>query len=414
VPSPFPPGDPIPRPGATAPPADPIELAPRPDGAYEQPAPARPRYGLALLLFALTLFCTTTLGAFWSLAIRTDAMTDLAPYGIPLLLPQVVAEVWSDPQLLATGLSFSLPALFILLCHELGHYLTCRRYGLPATLPYFLPVPGFIGTFGAFIRIKAPIREKKQLFDVGIAGPLAGFVALLPVLFWGVAHSVPAPIPEPPSGRLAASLLVPGNSLAIKLATLVTLGPLPDGWMLNLHPAALAAWLGLLATALNLLPLGQLDGGHIVYAVFGRWQRQLALPLWVGLGLLGLYWPGWLLWCLIVLVLGLKHPPVADEHRPLDRRRKLLAAVALAIMVLSFIPVPLAEIPVELEIPYPAPAEEPASQRLIAEAGGRSRTKVTGPSLTSSTSMWAPKTPFCTSNPAPASAWAKASTSGSA
>lgn len=264
----------------------------------------------------------------------TDVTTTLPPF----LTPAVVSAVWRHPEMLRIGLSFSIPALFILLCHELGHYIACRLYGIPCTLPFFLPVPVNFGTFGAFIRIKAPIHSKRQLFDVGVAGPIAGFVALIPFLLYGIAHSRPV---MAATGSGGMELLLPGRCLAIQLATRLFHGPLAEGMILNLHPAAFAAWLGLFATSLNLLPLGQLDGGHILYAAAGRLQRRLALPCWLALALLGFYWPGWLLWSVVVLVIGLRHPPVYDENLPLDRKRRALAWVALAIFVLSFMPVPI-------------------------------------------------------------------------
>jgi membrane-associated protease RseP (regulator of RpoE activity) len=267
---------------------------------------------------------------------RTDVTTNLEPF----LTPRVVSAVWSDPALLRLGLSFSIPALVILLAHELGHYVACRRYRLAATLPYFLPVPLNFGTFGAFIKIKAPIRSRKELFDVGIAGPIAGFVALLPFLLYGVAHSVPAPL-RLASGETGSDLWHMGRCLAIQLAALPFHGWLGTGTVLNLHPFALAAWLGLLATSINLLPLGQLDGGHILYAATGRLQHRLAIPLWLVLGIVGVLWRGWLVWCLIVLVIGLRHPPVADESTPLGPWRRRLAWIALVMLVLSFIPQPL-------------------------------------------------------------------------
>jgi membrane-associated protease RseP (regulator of RpoE activity) len=258
----------------------------------------------------------------------------LPPEVYPLITPGLVARVWSDPALLRLGLSFSLPVLIILFVHEMGHYLACRHYGLPSTLPYFLPLPAVLGTLGAFIRIRAPIRSKRELFDVGAAGPFAGFLALLPFLLYGVAMSRPAPL------RLAAgaSRLVPGQCLAMELASRIFHGPLGDGVALRLHPFALAAWFGLLATAINLLPLGQLDGGHILYAAAGRWQRRLALPLWLALALAGVLWGGWLLWCVAIFVMGLYHPPVLDEAQPLDNRRRALAVVALVVLVLCFTP----------------------------------------------------------------------------
>ena len=314
-----------------------------PAGQPAAPPPARQRFGLAAVLFLLSLFTTTTLGAVCLLMTRTDEITE----SVPLLTPATVAAVWRRPDVLLQGVAFSLAVLFILLCHELGHYLTSRHYGLPTTPPFFLPAPIAVGTFGAFIRIRAPIRDKRQLFDIGIAGPLAGFAALLPFLFYGLAHSRPAAlaaVASPANTQLI--LLLPGKSLAIELVSRLFHGPLPAGTVLDLHPFALAAWFGLLATAINLLPLGQLDGGHILYAVAGRVQRRLALPLWIALGLAGFYSTGWLLWCVIVLIMGLRHPPLTDESEPLDLGRKVLAGVALVIFLLAFMPVPLTEVPV--------------------------------------------------------------------
>ncbi|PYQ64821.1 MAG: hypothetical protein DMF53_06750 [Acidobacteria bacterium] len=315
-----------------------IELLPASgEGDVYAPAPAVPErrlYGRALLFFALTFLSTLTMSPVMVLSSRTDVTTNLPPF----LTPTVVSTVWRSPELLKMGLAFAIPALFILLCHEMGHYIACRIYKLPCTPPFFLPVPVNFGTFGAFIRIKAPLYSKRQLFDVGIAGPIAGFVALVPFLLYGIAHSQPVPLS---SGGKGMELLMLGHCLAIELATRLFHGPLAPGMILNLHPTALAAWLGLFATALNLIPLGQLDGGHILYAAIGRAQRRFALPLWLGLAVLGYLWPGWLLWCLIVLVIGLYHPPVYDESEPLDGKRRALAWVALLLFVLCFIPVPL-------------------------------------------------------------------------
>lgn len=324
-----------------------IELVPAPGGGWaldprRLPRPPRARWGLAAALFVASLLSTTTLGAVWLVWTSTEARID----AWPLLSPATVATVWSDPGLIALGLSFSLPALAILLCHELGHYLACRFYRLPATPPFFLPAPFGIGTLGAFIRIKAPIRTKRELFDVGVWGPIAGFAALVPILLVGVARSTPVPLPEASLEAATGLLLLPGDCLALHLATAWFHGPLADGWMLQLHPFALAGWFGLLATSINLLPLAQLDGGHVLYAATGSLQRRLALPLWLALAAAGLVWAGWWLWCVIVLLMGLYHPPVRDESEPLGRGRRALAWVALAILLLSFMPVPLREIPV--------------------------------------------------------------------
>ena len=272
---------------------------------------------------------------------RVDAFTDLPPF----LLPQVVTRVWNDPALLASGLAFSTSALLILLAHELGHYVACRLYRLPSTLPYFLPVPFNFGTFGAFIRIRAPIRSKRELFDVGIAGPLAGFVMLIPFLLYGVWKSEAVPLP-PPGTLPPGEVFVPGRCLAMELAVRLFHGPTPEGMVLQLHPFAWGAWLGLFATALNMLPLGQLDGGHILYAATGRLQHRLALPLWLGLALLSFRWTGWLLWTLIVLVIGLHHPPVYDEQTPLDAKRRWIAWLGLLVFLLTFMPVPFDVLPV--------------------------------------------------------------------
>jgi membrane-associated protease RseP (regulator of RpoE activity) len=312
----------------------PIQPPPRPHRIH----PIR-----AGLLFLATFVTTTTLGAVFLLGSRTDVMTDI----LPVLLPDTLRRVWGDPALLHSGLLFAGAALTILLAHEMGHYLACRHYRLPATLPYFLPFPAALGTLGAFIRIKAPLRSKRELFDVGVAGPIAGFVMLLPFLVYGVAHSEVASYqPAEPSPDGNPLLFLPGRSLLFELVTRLFHGPLGPHMTLDLHPFALGAWVGLFATALNLLPLGQLDGGHILYAVLGRTQRRLAFVFLAALALGGLYWPGWWLWCVILLILGFRHPPIWDEQTPLDRNRKLLALFALLIFALTFMPVPIQEITV--------------------------------------------------------------------
>lgn len=298
-------------------------------------------------LFAAVFFTCTTMGVDWVLAARTDVVSPIpqVPYAGSVLTPRVVRMVWSDPALLRVGLMFSLPAMLILLCHELGHYFFCRRYRIDSTPPYFLPAPAAIGTFGAFIRIRAPIRDKRQLFDVGIAGPIAGFVMLLPFLVYGIARSVPTPIALAAPDQRALMLQVPGHSLLTLLVTRLVHGPLPPNVVLNPHPFVLAAWVGLFATSLNLLPLSQLDGGHILHAVLGRRQWKLALPLWLLLVAAGFLFPGWWLWALIVMLIGLRHPPVADEETPLGGGRIALALVALLMLVLCFMPVPLVWLP---------------------------------------------------------------------
>jgi len=305
--------------------------------------PTALQYAASVASFLLSLFTATTLGAGWYLSTRTDVTTDLLPW----LGPDTIRRVWSDAHLIRTGLAFSLPLLLILLAHELGHYVLCRRHRVPATPPLFLPAPLGFGTFGAFIRIRAPIADKRRLLDIGSGGPIAGFLTLLPILLYGVAHSRPAPLNLPAvPGAAELTLLLPGRTVALDLATRLFHGPLPAGTTLDLHPFALAAWVGLLATALNLLPFGQLDGGHVLYAALGRRQRRLAVPLWLLLVAAGALWRGWLLWSAIVLLIGLRHPPVADEETPLGRGRLWVALFCLLLLVLSFSPRPLSLVPV--------------------------------------------------------------------
>jgi membrane-associated protease RseP (regulator of RpoE activity) len=346
--------------------------------------PAPPRWGLAFLLLVITFFTTTTLGSIWMLVASTEKAVEdvvrMVPATVPLLPTfGTIVRIWTDPSVLGPGLAFSLASLFILLCHELGHYLACRYYKLPSTLPYFLPAPIALGTFGAFIRIRAAIRSKKELFDVGVAGPIAGFVALMPVLILGFLWSGPVPasslppVPEAPPGQAIPQLLIaPGDSLATLALSEAFHDDLGPDEVLRLHPFVFAGWFGLLATALNLIPLGQLDGGHILYAVFGRGQRRLALPLWLTLLAVAIWiWPAWLLWCGITLVMGLFHPPVRDETTPLDKKRLGVAVLALAIFALSFMPVPIREIVVvdgaRLEEGAP-PEPPPAPQGLTVDS----------------------------------------------
>jgi hypothetical protein len=332
--------------------SSPHTIAPSPEPSWNvplrfepppSPPPYRTRYRLAIVLLALTFLTSSTLGAVLYLITRTDETTSL-PW---ILLPRTVRAVWGSPELLRHGLSFSLPLLVILGCHELGHFLTCRRYRVPSTAPYFLPLPFGIGTLGAFIRIRARINTKRELFDIGIAGPIAGFVALLPFLVLGVAWSTPAMVATA-TGPTSTLLYRPGNNLAFHLLTLALHGRLPPSMVLDFHPFALAAWMGMLATALNLLPMGQLDGGHILYAVAGSRHRQVAWLTFLAVCTLGFWFLGWLLICFLVLVLmGLRHPPVVYADQPLDARRRWLALVALVIFLLCFAPIPMDVVPVE-------------------------------------------------------------------
>lgn len=244
---------------------------------------------------------------------------------------------WLRDGRFADGFSFSIPLLLILGSHEMGHYLMCRRYGLAATLPYFIPSPllNLIGTFGALIRIKEPIRDKRQLLDVGAAGPLAGFVVTLPFLFYGVPRARPIPISTTPGTALFD---YPFLVLVVQRWT----GAAYTSATVHEHPTFMAAWFGLLVTALNLMPIGQLDGGHVLRAVAGRRQPVVSL---IVLGLAaasGLAGPTWILFAAIVAVfVGVRHPPVENDDEPLDFGRKLIALLCVAVFLLCFTLVPV-------------------------------------------------------------------------
>lgn len=297
---------------------------------YDYVARSRPRhrYWLHILLLLLTLFTTSVVGA--GLAAAFDS-------GRPFHMEDMYrgyASAWSDASYLLQGLPFSLTLVGVLLAHEMGHYITARYYMVDASLPYFLPVPTLIGTFGAFIRIRSAILSKRILFDVGIAGPLAGFVALLPPLIVGVALSKVVP------GIAVAGDVVFGTPLLVRAAeTILFPGvPVQD---IYLHPMARAAWVGVLATALNLLPIGQLDGGHILYAFLGERMKYLSWLLVAVFIPMGFYFStSWLFWAALLFFFGMRHPSMVDPS-PIGSKRTKLALLALAILVLSFDPSPI-------------------------------------------------------------------------
>lgn len=261
------------------------------------------------------------------------------------------------PELVLAGLTYSVPLLLILLAHELGHYLACRKYDVDASPPYFLPFLPLVplpGTFGAFIRVREPIHQKKVLFDMAVAGPIAGFLVALPIAAWGILHTR-VNFDPPVEGTIYF-----GYPLAVKLLQLLLTGHTFSSAQVVEHPAFLAAWWGFLVTAINLIPAGQLDGGHAVYAVFGRRHRLLRWPVLLVLAGLGFLYRGWWLWAVIVLVLTrLRRPPVLDEDVPLDPRRTAVAAGVALILVLSFVPVPFRESAVRA--PFRAPMERGGS-----------------------------------------------------
>ncbi len=259
-----------------------------------------------------------------------------------LAAPSGPAPGLFDARVVGMGFLYALALLIILVGHELGHYLTCRRYGVPATLPYFIPGPPFLGTFGAFIRIKAPVPFKRQIFDVGANGPLAGFVLAVPALAAGLACSKVGFEPLTPDA------IVFGEPLLFRLLAGLFFGGLPEGASLILHPVGFAGWVGLLVTALNLIPIGQLDGGHVAYALLGRRARLLSYAMAAFLVVMGVFFHlTWLVLAIFILVfelrskMRLRHPPVLDEGAPLGRKRTVLAVVLAVIFALSFVPDPV-------------------------------------------------------------------------
>jgi membrane-associated protease RseP (regulator of RpoE activity) len=281
----------------------------------------------------VALFLATGLS---TLVVGTVQMTLFEAYPSEVSTDLLTA-FWTEPTLLLRGLGFSLALMSILLSHEMGHYLTCRYYRISASLPYFIPAPTPVGTFGAFIRIRSPIHHRSALLDVGIAGPIAGFLVSLPVLAFALMRSRYVPL-ESSQGMISL-----GEPLVFKIFTFAMGAVPPDGMELYLHPVGFAAWVGFLLTALNLLPVGQLDGGHISYALFQGAHRRISLMfLLVLVPLAAFYWIGWLVWIVLLLfVIGTRHPPTLNDERPLEPRHTTLGWVALAMFILSFTPAPI-------------------------------------------------------------------------
>ena len=298
-----------------------------PAGAFDLPrTPYRPRWWIHISLFLATFASTTMVGGLvWG--------------GLPAEMARLgLFQLLTDPRVYAAGLKFSVPLLTILWCHELGHYIAARKHGLTATPPYFIPFPipvlG-IGTLGAVIRIKDPIQNKRQLLDVGAAGPIAGFVALVPFLAYGILAS------DVGESTVEGAYLEFGEPLIYRLFEALLIPGLGDNMTLWLHPTGVAAWFGILVTLLNLLPFAQLDGGHIGYALLGRWHQRLVWPLLGVLAGLGFVWAGWWLWVVIALFLKPQHPRLWDEDEPLDRKRQMVGWIAFLIFALSFVVEPI-------------------------------------------------------------------------
>jgi membrane-associated protease RseP (regulator of RpoE activity) len=310
------------------------------------------RYWVHALLLLFTFFTTLVVGArlqwnfahgrppFEMYADLNFASSRFYPAGwFPLLW---AVRSWH----LLLGVPFSLTLMLILLAHEMGHYLYCVKYRVAATLPFFIPFPTLIGTLGAFIRIRSPLRSRKILFDIGIAGPIAGFVVATAVLIFSLSRSHVAPLgfpaPDIEMGSPLIFYIVKKFLVATGHAALIAKVPLSR---LYLHPVAIAAWVGMLATSLNLLPGGQLDGGHIVFAVAPRAHKHISRLTIAALIPLGIfYWTGWLIWAVLLRVVAMRHPPV-PEWPDISTGRRALAIFALVMLVLTIMPMPIAQTP---------------------------------------------------------------------
>jgi Zn-dependent protease len=292
------------------------------------PSP-QPRWWLYGLFFLLTMFSTMVVGARMEFYFQLHQPVFSLNDDTLSLFP--ISWIVSHPANLLLGLPFSLTLMFILFAHEMGHYLYARHYDVYVTPPFFVPFPSLIGTLGAFIRIKSPIPSRSELFDIGIAGPIAGFIPACAALVYGLLHSQPL-------AHSQGSAVQLGFPLAFYLtAKLLHIGAPLSG--LSLHPVAAAAWVGFFATALNLLPGGQLDGGHIVFSITPRWHRWISLFTVFALVPLGKHmWTGWFLWA-VLLGLTARHPRV-PRYPSVTGRRRILAMCAVLMLILSFTPAP--------------------------------------------------------------------------
>lgn len=245
-------------------------------------------------------------------------------------------DIVEKPQDIFQGLPFSLALLSILLVHEFSHYITSQRHGIEASLPYFIPAPTLFGTLGAFIKMRSAITTKNALMDIGASGPIAGFLVSIAAVVVGLHYSEIRVI-----ALQSDEMMVLGDSLLFIGLTKIVIGSIPDTYGLYLHPVAFAGWIGFFVTSLNLIPAGQLDGGHIAYAILGEKHGWLSKIMIGALVLLGYFFQGWLVWAALLFILGSKHPPILFPEVPLDPKRKAIGLLALLIFILTFIPIPV-------------------------------------------------------------------------
>ena len=296
------------------------DRSPHWDGSVSESRFAFSVFPIPVGLFALTVFTTL-----WAGAYQVNTRPVSGAWDFLVRYPGSMVDGWP----------FAVTLLGILVTHELGHFGLSLVHRVPASLPLFIPgPPHFIGTFGAIIRIRSPIMNRRALFDIGVAGPIAGFIVAVPALIVGLSSSTV-------EMRLGVYGLQLGEPLLLQWLAWVIFGPIPDAYDIVLHPVAFAAWFGIFVTALNLLPIGQLDGGHVAYALFGHRQRTVAfttIPILLVLGMWG--WPGWLLVAGLAGLVGISHPPVLDPETELGRGRRWVGWGAMAMFLVSFSPVP--------------------------------------------------------------------------
>lgn len=299
--------------------------------AAEQPHPSTRSLIFSAGLFFVTLLSSLIAGTHFAAAYAHNQAASFNAFF------QTFRLVYRNPAALLAGLPFALTLLFILLAHELGHYFACRHHHIRASYPYFIPAPTLIGTFGAFILIRSPIRSMRALFDVGASGPLVGFLVALPALSYGVVHAKVIPALASQNN----TELVFGVPMILRLASAVW-QPNAHASDLLLHPVGRAAWVGLFATALNLLPVGQLDGGHIVRSVSPQLHKWISIALPLALIPLGYFqWQGWWLWAFILFGLQFVRMAPIYDPMPLDPNRRFAAVAALVVFILCFMPYPV-------------------------------------------------------------------------
>jgi len=299
--------------------------------------PPKPRYAVHALLFLATIFTTLVVGA----RMEFNFLLNLPAFtaGNEFLPFFQIGWALAQPARLLLGIPFTSTLMLILLAHEMGHYLCCRYYGVYATLPFFIPAPTLIGTLGAFIRIRSPIRSRTALFDIGIAGPIAGFVVALAVLGFAMPHSKPVTIASASSDiQLGYPLVFRVIWAIIPTATLHSSRALQS---IYFPPTVIAAWVGMFATSLNLLPGGQLDGGHIVFALAPRAHKTISWLTILALIPMGIFLsPSWLVWAVLLRLSGMRHPVVA-EWPGITGARRYLAVLAALMLMLTLIPRPI-------------------------------------------------------------------------